>query len=236
MKVVSRTHIGNVRASNQDALLLQDGKYGLYGVADGMGGHNGGDIASQMAVLMLGRMLEGQKPDHNALAEGFQKVNRLIYEEQLKDPTLSGMGTTLTVLWENEQEILLGHIGDSRAYLLRNGQFIQVSEDHSMVAELVRDGIITEEQAQTHPYRNVITQAVGTTAEDMDVYLKHMEKQRGDKFLVCSDGLYEYVHKEEMKHLLLHYSPEDAADIMIEKALEDGGKDNVTVLIAEVTL
>ncbi len=236
MNVVSKTHIGNVRASNQDALLLQDGKWGLYGVADGMGGHNGGDIASQMAVLMLGRLLEGQAPGEDALVKGFHEVNRLIYEEQEKDPTLSGMGTTLTVLWEDEKEILLGHIGDSRAYLLRSGQITQVSEDHSMVAQMVRDGAITEEQAMVHPYRNVITQAVGTATDGLDVYLKRLEKQRGDKYLVCSDGLYEYVNKEEMQKIMMHYSPEDAVELMIEKALEGGGKDNVTVLIAEVAL
>lgn len=236
MKVVSRTHIGNVRASNQDSLLVQDGKYGLYGVADGMGGHNGGDIASQTAVLMLGRILEGAKPTEEKLIEGFQEVNRLIFEQQLKDQTLSGMGTTLTVLWEGEEEVLLGHIGDSRAYLQRNGQILQISEDHSMVAELVRDGMLTEEQAKTHPYRNVITQAVGTTKEALNVYLQVMQKQKGDKYLLCSDGLYEYVSKEEMQRILSRLSPEDGADKMIEMALQGGGKDNVTVLIAEVTL
>lgn len=236
MKVVSRTHIGNVRASNQDSLLLQDGKYGLWGVADGMGGHNGGDIASQMAVLMLGRYLEGADPSEEKLEEGFQEINRLIYKEQIKDQTLSGMGTTLTVLWEKADSIHLGHIGDSRAYLLRNGQMMQISEDHSMVAELVRDGILTEEQAQNHPYRNVITQAVGTTEENLHVYLRTLNKQRGDKYLLCSDGLYEYVTRDEMQYLLQRFSPEDAADKMIEMALQGGGKDNITVLIAEVIL
>lgn len=235
MKVVSKTHIGHVRTSNQDSVLMQDGTFGLYGVADGMGGHNGGDIASQMAVLMLGRILEGVSPDEEKLKDGFRHVNKMIYDEQTKNPLLSGMGTTLTVIWEAEDHILMGHIGDSRAYLLRNGQIIQISDDHSMVAELVRDGVLTEEQARIHPYRNVITQAVGA-ADELNVHTRRLEKARGDKYLICSDGLYEYVTKEEMQQLLTHYSPEDAAEMMIEKALDGGGKDNVTVLIAEVAL
>lgn len=235
MKVVSKTHIGHVRTSNQDSVLMQDGTFGLYGVADGMGGHNGGDIASQMAVLMLGRILEGVSPNEEKLKDGFRHVNKMIYDEQVKNPLLSGMGTTLTVIWEAEDHILMGHIGDSRAYLLRNGQIIQISDDHSMVAELVRDGVLTEEQARKHPYRNVITQAVGA-ADELNVHTRRLEKARGDKYLICSDGLYEYVTKEEMQQLLTHYSPEDAAEMMIEKALDGGGKDNVTVLIAEVAL
>lgn len=234
MKVISRTHIGNVRASNQDS-VLNESTSRLYGVADGMGGHNGGDIASQMAVLMLPRILESMEANEENLLSGFEQVNRLIYEEQLKDQVLSGMGTTLTVLWETEEEIILGHIGDSRAYRMRNGRIEQLSMDHSVVGEMVREGVLTEEQAMQHPYRNVITQAVGTS-ETLNPDIKIIDKQKGDKYILCSDGLYEYVNKEEMRDLLLRNAPEDAAEKMIEKALNAGGKDNVTVLIAEVTL
>ena len=234
MKVVSKTHIGNVRASNQDSVLYEETTR-LYGVADGMGGHNGGDIASQMAVLLLARILESLFPSEENLRSGFEQVNELIYQEQLKNPILSGMGTTLTVLWENEDKILLGHIGDSRAYLMRNGKIEQISRDHSLVGEMVREGVLTEEQALAHPYRNVITQAVGT-AETLNPHLETINKKAADKFILCSDGLYEYVSKDEMCELLMRYSPEDAAEKMIEKALTGGGKDNVTVLIAEVTL
>lgn len=234
MKVISRTHIGNVRASNQDSVLNEENSR-LYGVADGMGGHNGGDIASQMAVLMLPRILESIDASEENLLAGFEQVNRLIFEEQLKDQVLSGMGTTLTVLWERDQEIILGHIGDSRAYRMRNGNIEQMSMDHSVVGEMVREGLITEEQAMKHPYRNVITQAVGTS-ETLNPDIKTIKKQKGDKYILCSDGLYEYVSKEEMRDLLLRNAPEDAAEQMIKKALEAGGKDNVTVMIAEVTL
>lgn len=234
MKVVSKTHIGNVRTSNQDS-ILQDINAGLYGVADGMGGHNGGDIASQMAVLMLGRILESTEATEENLRSGFEQVNDLIFQEQKKDALLSGMGTTLTVIWEKKDQLLLGHIGDSRAYRMRGGQIDQLSEDHSMVAEMVKKGLLTEEQAMVHPYRNVITQAVGTS-ETLQPDIKTLDVQKGDKYIICSDGLYEYVTKKEMLELLMRYPAEDAAERMIEKALGGGGKDNVTVLIAEVAL
>ena len=234
MKVVSRTHRGNIRSTNQDALLLQDGAHGLFGVADGMGGHNAGDVASRMAVLLLGRVLEGASPDEALLRGGMEEVNQLIYEEQQKDPSLSGMGTTMTVIWEDRDRMILGHVGDSRAYRLRRGKLLQISEDHSMVAEMLRDGLITEEQARRHPYRNVITRAMGT-GESIEVDCMILDKKRGDKYLICSDGLTEYVSDETIKKILQRTPLDEAADQFLALALEGGGKDNISLVIAEVT-
>lgn len=234
MKIASRTDIGLVRASNQDSLLIQPGKYSLYGVADGMGGHNAGDVASRMAVLMLGRVLEGAKPEEALLKAGVEEVNTLIYEEQKKNEAFQGMGTTLTVLWEDDDRLLLGHVGDSRAYLMHAGEISQISQDHSMVGEMLRSGMITEEQAQKHPYRNVITRAVGS-AEEVEVDITVLEKRRGDKYLLCSDGLTEYVNMETIREILLKTPLEEAADEMMRLALEGGGRDNISILIAEVT-
>lgn len=234
MKVVSRTHQGNVRDCNEDSLLIQQGKFGLFGVADGMGGHNAGDVASRMAVLLLGRVLEGASPDEDLLRGGMEEVNQLMFEEQAKDSALSGMGTTMTVLWEDQDRILLGHVGDSRAYRMRKGKMELISQDHSMVAELLRDGLITEEQAQHHPYRNVITRALGT-AETIQVDTMCLDKKRGDKWLICSDGLYEYVSMDQMQAILLRTPLEEAAELFISLALEGGGRDNVSVVLAEVT-
>lgn len=234
MKVVSRTHQGNVRECNEDSLLLQQGSFGLFGVADGMGGHNAGDVASRMAVLLLGRVLEGATPDEALLRGGIEEVNLLMYEEQAKEASLSGMGTTMTVIWEDHERILLGHVGDSRAYRMRNGKMELLSQDHSMVAELVRNGIITEEQARTHPRRNVITRALGT-AQTIEVDTATFDKKRGDKYLICSDGLYEYVTMEQMQAILLRTPLEEAAEQFIALALEGGGRDNVSVVLAEVT-
>ena len=234
MNVASRTHIGLVRASNQDALLLEPGKYGLYGVADGMGGHKAGDIASMMAVTLMKRFLSDVKPTGEQLRKGIEEANQMIYEEQLYRSELSGMGTTLTVIWEDKKRIFLGHVGDSRAYLLRDNTLRQVSQDHSMVAEMVRDGLITQEEALRHPYRNIITRALGTdTTVDVDV--TEIEKRAGDIYLLCSDGLSEYVREEQMRQLLLDHDLEEAADLMLNLALKGGGRDNISLVIAEVT-
>lgn len=234
MNVASRTHIGLVRASNQDALLLQPGKYGLYGVADGMGGHKAGDIASMMAVTLMKRFLSDVKPTGEQLRKGIEEANQMIYEEQLYRSELSGMGTTLTVIWEDKKRVFLGHVGDSRAYLLRDKTLRQVSQDHSMVAEMVRDGLITQEEARRHPYRNIITRALGTdTTVDVDV--TEIEKRAGDIYLLCSDGLSEYVREEQMRQLLLDHDLEEAADLMLNLALKGGGRDNISLVIAEVT-
>jgi len=234
MRMASRTHQGNVRATNQDALIVQPGNHGLYGVADGMGGHNAGDVASRMAVLLLSRVLEGAKPSTELLRAGIEEVNLMIYEEQCKDANLSGMGTTITVLWEDDDRILLGHVGDSRAYRIRNMQISQISQDHSMVGELLRDGLITREEALRHPYRNVITRALGA-AEKIEVDTLILDKQRGDKYLICSDGLYEYVSEETVLAILKRTPLEEAADQLLTLALEGGGRDNISLVIAEVT-
>ena len=234
MRAASRTHIGNVRASNQDALIVVPGKYGLYGVADGMGGHKAGDVASQMAVRVLGQELEKKKPSEALLRRGIEKANLMIYEEQKRNPDYSGMGTTLTVIWEDKTKVLLGHVGDSRAYRLRNGEIEQISQDHSMVAEMVRSGVITEEEARVHPYRNIITRALGAE-EDVETDVTELDKQAGDLYLICSDGLSEYVRDPEMRDVLLRMSLEDAADELLARALEGGGRDNISLVIAEVT-
>lgn len=234
MNAASRTHIGLVRASNQDALLLLPGKYGLYGVADGMGGHKAGDIASMMAVALVKRFFIDVKPTKEQLRKGIEEVNQMIYEEQLYRSELSGMGTTLTMIWEDKDRILLGHVGDSRAYLLREKTLRQVSQDHSMVAEMVRDGLITQEEARRHPYRNIITRALGTD-EWVDVDVAEIEKCEGDIYLICSDGLSEYVQDDKMQELLSEHDLEEAADLLLNLALKGGGRDNISLVIAEVT-
>ena len=233
MKAVSRTHIGNVRASNQDALVVQPGEFGLYGVADGMGGHKAGDVASKMAVAIVEKTLRCPSPAADLLRAAIEEANCLIYEEQLDNPDYSGMGTTMTVIWEDKTRVLLGHVGDSRAYRLRQGKLDQVSQDHSMVAELVRDGFLTPEEAARHPYRNIITRALGAD-ETVDVDIMELSRLPGDKYLICSDGLYEYVPDDEMRALLSSLSMEEAADKMLSLALDRGGRDNISLVITEV--
>ena len=229
----ARTHIGKVRSSNQDAILVCPGKYGVYGVADGMGGHKAGDVASKIAVAVVERALKNERPTISLLRKAIEEANQAIYEEQLANPDYSGMGTTMTVIWEDEDRVLLGHVGDSRAYRVRNSAISQVSLDHSMVAEMVRRGLITEDEARVHPYRNIITRALGT-APTINVDVKELEKASGDLYLLCSDGLSEYVHPNRMNEVLRKYSLENAADVLLNLALEGGGRDNISVVLAEV--
>lgn len=158
MRVWQKTHQGLVRASNQDSLLVDEH---VYGVADGMGGHKGGETASRVAVQVLKNALHGKKPEEHALRVGIEAANRRVFDMARHDGNLSGMGTTVTLLWEDAGQVLIGHVGDSRAYRLRQHRLEQITEDHSIVAELMRNNVITPEMAKNHPYKNVITRAVG---------------------------------------------------------------------------
>ncbi len=232
MRICHRTHQGLVRASNQDSLLLDTR---VYGVADGMGGHNGGETASRVAVQVLKNALRGKKPERRALEMGMEAANRRIFDMASHDSSLSGMGTTATLLWESREELLIAHVGDSRAYLLRNGVLSQVTQDHSMVAELVRSHVITPEMARSHPYRNIITRAVGVDPMVTPDILTH-DLKKDDVWLVCSDGLYTMVPDERIAKILLESaSDEQAADQLLESALQSGGTDNITFVIGRVT-
>ena len=172
-----RTDVGKLRKNNQDAVILGNG---LVGVADGMGGHKGGEIASAGLRDGLLRETKDAEPDVQTLEKAVQKVNMELWERQKNDASLSGMGTTLTVLWPKEKEMIIGQVGDSRAYLLRDSELTQVTNDHSMVADMVRKGVLTEEQAACHPMRNYITRAVGTE-DTIETDLFSEERKAGDQ-------------------------------------------------------
>lgn len=225
--VSSRTDVGRVRKSNQDALIIGEG---IAGVADGMGGHNGGEIASGETRDGILRELQGKTPDRQVLEEAVKKVNLEVWERQEKDAALTGMGTTLTLLWPGEKEMLIAQVGDSRAYLIRDGKMRQVTEDHSLVGDMVRRGVLTEEQAACHPMRNYITRAVGTEdAIEVDLYSE--KRKKGDRWLICSDGLYSQITKTALEEAAQTEDPETAADRLLQAALEGGGKDNITLIL-----
>ena len=169
-------------------------------------------------------------PIRRLLKTAVEAVNRRLYLRQREEAELSGMGTTLTVLWAGEREIYLAHVGDSRAYLLREGAFTQVTRDHSLVQELVDQGVLTQEQAAHHPMRNVITRAVGTD-ETVEVDMITRERCKGDMWLLCSDGLSGMVSDEEMAGILRECAPEAAADRLLQAALDHGGRDNISFVI-----
>ena len=224
-----RTDVGKVRANNQDAPIVSE-KLRLYGVADGMGGHKGGEVASTSARDDLLRELEGKPPSVAALSGAIEEVNRQIYHQQEHDDALTGMGTTLSVLWMSDNFVYIGHVGDSRVYLLRDGEFKQMTLDHSLVEQLVREGVLTEEEAQNHPMRNIITRAIGTD-ESVEVDVVVEERRKGDLWLACSDGLHGLVDDRQMRDALRQYAPEKAADVLLKAALDAGGRDNVTLVI-----
>lgn len=224
-----RTDVGKLRKNNQDAVILGNG---LAGVADGMGGHNGGEIASAGLRDGLLREIEDCQPDCLTLQEAVKTINLELWKQQENDSSLSGMGTTLTVIWPAEKEMIIGQIGDSRAYLLREGVLTQVTDDHSMVADMVRKGVLTEEQAACHPMRNYITRAVGTE-ENIEIDLKKHDRKQGDRWLICSDGLYGMINRTQLLEIMMTDDLEQTADDLLQAAMQGGGKDNISLILLQ---
>ncbi len=237
MRAGMATDIGKVRANNQDRGIVADG---LFGVADGMGGHRGGEVASTLALAALTRAwTETTSP---AAAEDLSRAaisaNRAVFATAAGEVTLAGMGTTLTVLAAvrsgPDDVLAIAHVGDSRAYRLRSGELEQLTDDHSYVAELQRDGRITAEQARTHSQRSIVTRAVGVEAE-VEVDLLEIVPSPGHRYLLCSDGLTGEVPDEVIASYLRRLAdPEEAARALVAAALESGGRDNITVVVVDV--
>ena len=231
LQAFSMTDVGKVRKSNQDALVVSD-ELLLYGVADGMGGHNGGETASSGTRDGLIAALMGQEPSLDALRDAITKVNADLFQQQAQDESLSGMGTTLSVIWMSEHFVYLGHVGDSRVYRFRDGKLEQMTDDHSLVGELVRAGYLTPEQAENHPNKNVILRAVGTE-EGIDIDLAVEERRPGDLWLICSDGLHGMVKDEAMEAILSVNTAEAAVKLLMDAALAAGGRDNISVVLVQ---
>lgn len=234
MKAVMRTHPGKVRPSNQDAAYVSERGFRLYAVADGMGGHRGGDVASAMTIEGLAR-LQNAEPGEQAIRACFSAINQAIHDRQEAEESLQGMGTTLTLLWETNDSMLLGHVGDSRAYLYRQGRLYQVSRDHSLVGELLRTGVIDKDAAREYPYRHIITRAVGTDSQ-LACDTAVMDKLAGDRWLLCSDGLTDHVMDEEIQRCLALEDMDAGADELMKLALDAGGQDNITLVLLEVSV
>lgn len=230
MKSIVRTDVGRVRKQNEDSVYAADAQR-LFAVADGMGGHRAGEVASSMAVEALRARLQARQPDLQLMRQAFEEANRRISCATEKDERLQGMGTTMTALWQTERSVLIAHVGDSRVYLLRGGRLRQVTDDHSVVAELLRCGLITPQEARRHPYRNVITRSLGS-APTVEVDLLERDREPGDLWLLCTDGLSNMLTDREMEALLVSLSPQKAADALMQKALEAGGTDNITLILA----
>ena len=237
MKVVACTHRGNVRPINEDSFLMPEND-GLVLVADGMGGHQAGEVASAMAASAIracAQKAAGREITVRSAVSWVRKANKSIYQAASEDLGRAGMGTTLTFLYFMPGHAMLAHVGDSRCYLIRDGRITQLTHDHSLVAELVRKGEITEEQAKNHPYRNVITRALGTDST-VAVDAQDIDTEKNDVYLLCSDGLSNYVEPDELLRAVGEQEPDALCGYLTGLALERGGRDNITVAAAYLGL
>ncbi|MBI2066603.1 MAG: Stp1/IreP family PP2C-type Ser/Thr phosphatase [Deltaproteobacteria bacterium] len=252
MKIVSfgKSDVGKKREKNEDSFLV-DESIGLYVVADGMGGHLGGEYASKIAVKTIQEILRKFRDEPEAMmAEGHSKAgdpvlelkqairiaSQRIYKEAIREPNLRGMGTTVVALLIRDQKGYLANVGDSRGYLIRNPEIQQLTVDHSLVSEQLQAGFITLEEVKHHRLKNIITRSVGFQ-EDVETDLVVRELEEGDQFLLCSDGLTNLVPDDEIQKLVSKgksSNPKSACEKLIQLANQRGGDDNVTTVIVSV--
>lgn len=231
------TDVGRARERNEDSYTA--GEY-VFAVADGLGGHNAGDVASRLAVeplAALDRSVEGTPTDRiaDALGRAVDAANRAVYQRAQNDAKVRGMGTTLTAVAISNGAAHLAHVGDSRCYLIRDGEMTQLSSDHTLVARMVAEGKLSPAEAETHPQRSILTRALGAEPE-VDVDTLEIQLQVGDRLVLCSDGLSSVITEEQIQATV-----QDSKDLketckrLIEAANQRGGPDNITVVVVEVT-
>ena len=230
-RTVALTDTGRKRRHNEDVYVVDPP---IFAIADGMGGANAGEVAAALAADALRETADGGSGE-KAVVTLIQEANRRVYQQATEDTAKSGMGTTMTVALLDDGRVRIGHVGDSRAYLIRDGELSQLTDDHSLVGELVRSGKLTPEDAETHPQRSVITRALGTDP-DVDVDTATVETRAGDLFLLCSDGLYSMVGNERILELVERNRRDldAAAKALVAAANKGGGDDNITVVAFEI--
>jgi serine/threonine protein phosphatase PrpC len=250
MKLISfgKTDQGKTRTNNEDTFLVND-RLGLYAVADGIGGHEGGEVASRLAVEALFGMLNEQFAGSKSAAasddsleadqylssmrDAIAFANTTVRQAAAKDPALSGMGTTVTAVLLRPRISFFAHVGDSRAYLFRDGTLRQLTDDHTLVAEQMRAGLISPEQARMSLYRHVITRSVGNRPE-VHTDLGMFEVEKNDILLLCTDGLTEMVQEDDIARILGSETPAASAESLIRRANDNGGVDNITVVMVRI--
>jgi len=249
MRIVSTgmTDVGLKRGHNEDNYLINE-ELNLFVVADGMGGHAGGEYASAIAVNTVEEVVTELELDgphdiaeqadpieatSHKLSHAIRLAGRRIFDKARQRPSYHGMGTTAVVLLVQGDCAFVAHVGDSRLYLCRDGEVEQVTEDHSLIAEKVKHGLITPEEAKNHRMRNVITRSLGYQ-EEVDVDLQVLPVQEGDQYLLCSDGLSGYLSAEEIGGVLVANDTQQAARQLVMMACDRGGDDNITAVIARV--
>ena len=242
------TDVGVKRTHNEDNFLINE-EIDLYVVCDGMGGHVGGEFASAIAVNTIEEVLstvEFQPEDldlsagdssmevqRERLRYAIRLAGKRIFEKAKLEPEFKGMGTTVLAMLVSQSNAYIAHVGDSRAYRIRDGRIEQLTEDHSLVNEKIRAGLLTPAEAKTHKLKNIITRSLGYM-EEVEVDLQVSALRRGDRFLLCSDGLSGLVEAAEMGEAVLDHGPQAAARGLIDLACERGGDDNITVIILRI--
>jgi protein phosphatase len=240
IKSFAKSDVGKVRQNNEDFYgeFKIDSEHMVFIVADGMGGHNAGEVASRLAVLTFfesyKKYVDDLKEPEKAIELAFHDANRKVFEEGAGKESQHGMGTTLSVLVLKGKEAFLGHVGDSRIYLIREDECKKLTRDHSLVGKMRENGIISEEEARVHPRRNILYLTLGVKESINPQISSRIEIKEGDIFVLCSDGLSNMVSDEEIKIISINNPPKKAVEKMIEIARERGAPDNVTVEVIKI--
>jgi len=234
MEYVVYTNKGNVRPENEDSYLIKEAPHPLFAVADGMGGHQAGEVASQLAV----KILDSAEFDYQDILESIlstiEEANREIFNKGQADSSNEGMGTTLSmgILYKNK--LYIGHVGDSRIYLFRDNDLQQLTTDHSLVNELIENRQITSQEAFNHPQKNIITQALGTN-DQLKIEVKEVGLFDGDILLFSTDGLHDMLRSDEINNLFAQNADLDKISSLLgNEALKKGGNDNITFIIIKI--
>lgn len=232
MKSFGLTNIGNYRLKNDDSFYCSDGKNGIYIVADGMGGYRGGGVASRLAVRSALDVLKKKTVLTPALADQVvRQIQQAIRSEIKKNPDLTDMGTTLITCLSDENHMTCMHIGDSRAYLFREGRLTQLTEDHTLVNILYKNGVIRKDELKSHPQRNVLMKSI-TAHEEVEADTFDFTLGQGEYVLLCSDGLTEQMTRKELEHFFEQKEePDVIAERLVDEALRQGGRDNIAVVV-----
>lgn len=249
IKAYGATDVGKVRSANEDSYLV-DSERNLFIVADGMGGHQGGGYASNHAVKKIQEKIAGfeLEQEHTQPVAGAAAKNQVqlklrnallfanehLFLKALEEPSLRGMGTTVTAIQLDQAALHIAHVGDSRLYLFRNGELRQLTKDHSWVQEQVDAGVLSDDEARSHPLKNIITRSLGHD-RDLIVDLLKFESQPGDVLLICSDGLTNMVDDADIRQVLGAMPPDQAVNELVRQALAAGGLDNVTAVIVAIS-
>jgi protein phosphatase len=232
--VDGKTDKGLVRKENEDAFCIEK-DVGLLAIADGMGGHASGEVASKMAIEILKESVKKEgEPLPDRLSSGVKLANRAIYEAAQSQSQLNGMGTTLTALQLNGNRLSIAHVGDSRAYLIRGGVIEQITDDHTIVSEQVARGMITREEAARSDMRNILSRALGI-APEVDMDMEEVTVSEGDRLVLCSDGLSELISDDEiLSEVRSNRRPDLACSELVNLANQRGGNDNITVIVVHL--